>query len=67
MFGYISDLSSGTSVDWAYEKANISLSYIYELRPKKPCLYNFIVPTSYIVPTGEEIFASFITMLQYIQ
>ncbi|XP_023225761.1 carboxypeptidase B-like [Centruroides sculpturatus] len=44
--------ASGSSTDWAYEKAGIKYSFALELRDKGQ--YGFLLPNSLIKPTAEE-------------
>ncbi|XP_076812829.1 carboxypeptidase B-like [Clavelina lepadiformis] len=48
-------LWSGCTIDWIYDKANITLTYTIELRDKGT--YGFMLPPEQIVPTGEELLA----------
>lgn len=56
--------SSGDSVDWAYEKGYVNISFIIELRGAPDSTNMFILPADEIIPTGEEILEAFIAMLQ---
>lgn len=44
--------TSGCADDWAYEVANITYSYTYELRDTGR--FGFLLPAQYIIPTAEE-------------
>ncbi|TRY63772.1 hypothetical protein TCAL_17408 [Tigriopus californicus] len=47
--------ASGSSVDWAYEKAGIKYSYALELRDQGK--YGFLLPVDQIEPTNTETYA----------
>uniref|UniRef100_U5EXV3 Putative carboxypeptidase n=1 Tax=Corethrella appendiculata TaxID=1370023 RepID=U5EXV3_9DIPT len=55
--------ASGASMDWAYGVAEIPLSFTYELRPNGG-FDGFELPEKEIIPTGEETFASVLTLLE---
>ncbi|KAI8516584.1 corticosteroid- binding protein [Branchiostoma belcheri] len=58
---------SGTSLDWAYEKAGIVHSYAIELWSQSYWEYNmFDLPTNQIVPTAQEMFPAFIQVGLYV-
>ncbi|XP_069486220.1 carboxypeptidase A1-like [Ambystoma mexicanum] len=44
--------ADGTTTDWAYDKANVTYSYTFELRDKGS--YGFLLPANQILPTAEE-------------
>ncbi|XP_035705054.1 carboxypeptidase B-like [Folsomia candida] len=50
--GSILGPTSGCADDWAYEVANITYSYTYELRDTGR--FGFLLPAQYIIPTAEE-------------
>lgn len=50
------DSATGGSYDWAKGVAGIKYSYTVELRDRGN--YGFVLPTSQILPTGEEIWAA---------
>lgn len=53
------DESSGGSDDWAKGVANVKYVYGLELRPSDDdSRYGFILPATYIVPSGEETWAA---------
>ncbi|KAJ3303838.1 Carboxypeptidase A4, partial [Blyttiomyces sp. JEL0837] len=56
--------SSGSSVDWAYEKANVTFAYGVELRDQG--MYGFLLPAKQIIPSGEETFAAVMAMSAFI-
>ena len=60
---YIADYSSGTSRDWAAGVANIPYVYTIELRDRGE--FEFELPRSQIIPTGEETWAGIQAMVQY--
>lgn len=49
-----SDAAAGGADDWAHGVANIKYSYTFELRDTGD--YGFMLPTKYIIPSGEETF-----------
>lgn len=51
------DPSGGGSDDWAKGKAGIKYVYCLELRPNGNSGNGFLLPTTEIVPTGEETWA----------
>ncbi|CAN7991891.1 unnamed protein product, partial [Ixodes hexagonus] len=51
---------TGSTVDWAYEKAGVKRSFALELRPKmrmQDAMRGFLLPAIYILPTAEETWA----------
>lgn len=48
-------VTSGTTQDWAYDKAGVTLSYTFELRDNGQ--YGFLLPADQIIPQGEEFLA----------
>jgi hypothetical protein len=50
----ITDLASGSSVDWAYDKASVKLAFALELRDNE---FGFIFPASQIRPACLETWA----------
>lgn len=56
------DLASGNSIDWAYEKLNIPITYTIELRGAFPD-GNF-VPTDEIIPNALEVIDGLVAMVQ---
>ncbi|EAT37214.1 AAEL010776-PA [Aedes aegypti] len=56
--------ASGASMDWAYGKLGVNISYTYELRPGQESSGGFILPPKQIVPTGEETLDSLVTLLE---
>ncbi|KAI0215295.1 hypothetical protein LSAT2_032676 [Lamellibrachia satsuma] len=57
---------SGTEIDWAKSSAQIKYSYTPELRPAKKSEGGFQAPTSFIIPSGEEVFAAVVTCCRHI-
>merc|ERR1711894_784020 len=57
-------VSSGSSADWAYGKANITYSYGVELRDKGQ--NGFLLPASEIIPSGEETLAAILALANYV-
>jgi carboxypeptidase A2 len=55
-------VASGGSFDWAKETAGIKYSYSPELRPATAGQGGFEIPPSNIIPSGNEIFASFVAV-----
>ncbi|KAK6184875.1 hypothetical protein SNE40_007237 [Patella caerulea] len=51
--------ASGGSDDWAIMGGSVKYAYTYELRPATASAGGFVLPASQIVPSGEELFASF--------
>jgi carboxypeptidase A1 len=56
--------ASGSSVDWAYDLANVTYPYGVELRDQGQ--YGFLLPAKQILPSGEETFASIVALAQRI-
>jgi len=52
---FITDLASGSSIDWAYDKANAKIAFALELRDTGQ--YGFILPPSQIKPACLETWA----------
>lgn len=52
---FITDLASGSSIDWAYDKANAKIAFALELRDKGQ--YGFILPANQIKPACLETWA----------
>jgi murein tripeptide amidase MpaA len=57
--------ASGSSVDWAYANTNVKYPFAVELRDKGR--YGFLLPEKYIFPSGEEVFAAYLEMVQAIE
>ncbi|XP_078582352.1 carboxypeptidase B-like isoform X2 [Branchiostoma floridae x Branchiostoma japonicum] len=57
-------VATGSSKDWAYEKAEIVHSYAIELRDVWE--YGFLLPPDQIVPTAQELFPAFIQVGLYV-
>ncbi|KAI9334732.1 hypothetical protein BDR26DRAFT_866669 [Obelidium mucronatum] len=57
--------ASGSSVDWAYEAANVTFSYALELRDQG--LYGFLLPPKQIVPSGEETLAGVLEVVKFVK
>jgi hypothetical protein len=57
--------ASGSSADYTYGVCGIKYSYGAELRDTGE--NGFILPTTEIIPNGEEIFAGIVAMAKYIQ
>lgn len=47
MHYYFTDIASGTSIDWMYEKQNVSITYTIELRDSGR--YGFLLPADQII------------------
>lgn len=59
----IVDSAAGTSMDWAKVKVGVPYSYTYELRPGAGnSQASFIIPDTNIVPSGEEVWASLVSI-----
>lgn len=51
------DQVTGSSVDWAYDKAGVKRAFAIELQPSprsRKVSEGFILPTKYILPTSQE-------------
>lgn len=59
------DICSGVTTDWTYNKAGIDLSYTYELRDEGQ--YAFILPPDQIIPTGEEFLLGLEALAEYVK
>ncbi|XP_069103272.1 carboxypeptidase B-like [Argopecten irradians] len=61
--------ASGGTYDWAKAKAGVKYSYTYELRPAEASWNQsgFIVGEDQIIPSGEEVWASLVTIAREIQ
>ncbi|XP_021345704.1 carboxypeptidase B-like [Mizuhopecten yessoensis] len=61
--------ASGGTYDWAKLKAGVKYSYTYELRPAEAAWNQsgFIVGEDQIVPSGEEVWASLVTIAKEVQ
>lgn len=57
-------LFSGSTSDWAYEKAGIPLSYTIELRDTGT--FEFELPANEIIPTGQELMAGIQVIAEHI-
>jgi carboxypeptidase A1 len=57
--------ASGSSADYTYGQCGVKYSYGVELRDTGE--YGFLLPPEEIIPSGEEIFESVITMANYIK
>jgi hypothetical protein len=49
---HLSDVASGSSVDWTYGAEKIKYSYAVELRDTGE--YGFLLPADQIIPSGKE-------------
>uniref|UniRef100_A0A1L8DQZ2 Zinc carboxypeptidase A 1 n=1 Tax=Nyssomyia neivai TaxID=330878 RepID=A0A1L8DQZ2_9DIPT len=54
-------ISTGTSIDWAYNEAKIKLSYTYEFRDNGT--YGFILPADQIRPNAFEVLDSLVALI----
>lgn len=59
---YCTDVASGITMDWATAKANIKISYTYELRDEGE--FGFLLPENQIIPNGEEFLAGLVALVQ---
>ena len=71
IFHSIPDDCSGSSVDWAKQVSGAKYAYALEVRPDFNCLIDpncngFISTLDQIVPSGQELFASFLAMAEAI-
>lgn len=57
---------SGSEVDWSKDKAKIKYTYVVELRPFEKKDGGFEPPLSFILPSGEELFAAVVTCCRHI-
>ncbi|KAL1919542.1 uncharacterized protein VTP21DRAFT_2235 [Calcarisporiella thermophila] len=55
--------ASGSTVDWAVDKAGVAYPYTLELRDKGR--YGFVLPANQIIPSGEETLEGILTLLEY--
>lgn len=62
MYFMILDAASGSSMDWVYDKLNVSLAYTFELRDTGD--YGFVLPRSQIVPNCLEIVDGLVAMVK---
>lgn len=62
---FFKDQTSGTTVEWYYDKLNATLSYTYEMRDTGR--FGFELPPEQIIPVGEEHLASLRTILEEYQ
>lgn len=49
------DETSGTSVDWFYDKLDIKITYTFEFRDRRGGYYGFLLPSNQIIPNCLEI------------
>ena len=56
------DVASGITVDWAYD-SGIKYSFSFELRDTGR--YGFLLPASQIIPTAQETWLGFLTILEH--
>ncbi|KAJ3214034.1 Carboxypeptidase A4 [Dinochytrium kinnereticum] len=56
--------ASGSSIDWAYNVANVTYTYTAELRDTGK--YGFELPANQIIPAGEEIQAAMVALWEYV-
>ncbi|XP_055587008.1 zinc carboxypeptidase-like [Uranotaenia lowii] len=54
---------SGDSVDWVYVECGVPVAYTFELRGPSNSTNLFVLPADEIIPTGQEILAAYIAML----
>lgn len=57
----------GSSMDYVYDKLNVSLTFTYELRPSRWSSGGFLLPAKQIIPVGEETVDSVVALLQAAQ
>jgi len=60
-------VASGGSFDWAKEKNGMTYAYSPELRPASAAEGGFVIPPENIIPSGEEIFASFAAVVRNVK
>nr|QOI16736.1 carboxypeptidase [Rapana venosa] len=56
--------ASGGSIDWALAEKPGIYSYCFELRPQSFWQGGFMIPATEIIPTGQELLNSLMTMIQ---
>jgi carboxypeptidase A len=62
---FISDPSAGSSMDHAYGKFGIPISYTIEMRGNGDYgNFGFFLPPEFIIPNAEEILNSFVGIIQ---
>jgi len=61
---YDINLAAGTIVDWQLTTAKIPLSYTIEMRDTGA--YGFLLPADQIIPTGEEVWAALLYLVNFI-
>lgn len=54
--------NAGTAVDWVYDSLGVSYTYIIELPDKGD--YGFLLPSSFIVPVGQETWAGIMAAIK---
>lgn len=54
----------GSAVDYAFSVVNISVAFVYELRPPRSVSHGFELPAQQILPTCEETLDSLVAMLE---
>lgn len=59
---YVADEAAGSSIDWVKAKLDVRFTYAFELRDTG--YYGFMLPSSEIIPTGEETLSSVITLIE---
>lgn len=63
-FIFSTDEAAGSSIDYAYVKQNVKISYALELRDQGR--YGFFLPKNLILPTCEETFDGLVGAIQAI-
>lgn len=49
------DVTSGSSVDWAFGVHNTRLAYTFELRERRGANNGFVLPPAQLIPNCEEV------------
>ncbi|KPM08354.1 Carboxypeptidase O Precursor (CPO)-like protein [Sarcoptes scabiei] len=62
---YGTDYRYGSSPNWAHGAAGIKYAYTFELRDKGT--YGFLLPSRFIIPTGEETYDALVAMIHEIK
>lgn len=61
-FIFVADIASGNSVDWVKGNYHIPITYTIELRDTGS--YGFVLPSSQIIPSGQETLDALVTVAQ---
>lgn len=58
---FLSDLASGSSIDWVYGTQNVNLTYTFEFRDTGK--HGFILPKEQIIPNSLEVLDGLIALV----